>query len=136
MKATELMVGDYLQTIVTRKKVRVKEIKQSCIYTVDNGYEYNEIQPIPLTLEILEKNGFICTQKENEEDGEYECWSFHRDCCSIIYEPTVKMLEVHNGGDNGSAVRTAQFYTDGNVLFVHELQHLLIMCNINLTIEL
>ena len=58
MKATELMIGDFIRTIYAQKIIKVREIKQSCIYTNDNGYEYNEIEPIPLTAEILEKNGF------------------------------------------------------------------------------
>ena len=59
MEAKDLMIGDKLKTTFSQKKVKVKEIKQNCIYTEDNGYEYNEIEPIPLTPEILEKNGFV-----------------------------------------------------------------------------
>ena len=58
MGAKDLMVGDKLKTVFSQKIVEVKEIKQNCIYTEDNGYEYNEIEPIPLTPEILEKIGF------------------------------------------------------------------------------
>ena len=58
MKANELMINDWVRVKRTQKIVKVKEIKQSCIYTEDNGYEYNEIEPIPLTKEILEKNGW------------------------------------------------------------------------------
>ena len=59
MEAKDLMIGDKLKTIFSQKVVKVKEIKQNCIYTEDNGYEYDEIEPILLTSNILEKNGWI-----------------------------------------------------------------------------
>lgn len=116
-------VRDFVNTFDT---LEIKEV----------NFAENEIQPIPLTREILEKSGFVCIQKDNEEEDEYECWQFTEGLVTITYEPNITMLEVHNGGENGNAVRTHTYYTDGDVIYVHELQHLLRMCHINKDIEL
>ena len=66
MEAKDLMIGDKLKTIFSQKVVKVKEIKQNCIYTEDNGYEYDEIEPILLTSNILEKNGWIYNNEDEK----------------------------------------------------------------------
>lgn len=90
--------------------------------------------PIPLTKEILEKIGLVCTQKADEDEmgAAYECWSFRDGLLSIEFEPEVVMLEVHNGGENGDAVRTITYYTDNDIMYLHELQHALRLCGITL----
>lgn len=118
MKANELMIGDFVRTIYSQKIVKVKEVKQSCIYTEGNGYEYNEIEPIPLTIEILERNGF---KKDDTLEKMYYCnWSICNDC--ISYDKETKEIRI--------------FYTLGRLVFVqplsyvHLLQHALRLCGI------
>ena len=36
MEAKDLMIGDKLKTTFSQKKVKVKEIKQNCIYSSQN----------------------------------------------------------------------------------------------------
>ena len=124
MKANELMVGDYIRTIYSQKIAIVREIKQSCIYTEDNGYEYNEIEPIPITTEILEKNGF-------KKDGYYEemyYWNWGIGNSSVSYDKETGIVRI--------------FHALGHLVFVlplsytHELQHALKLCGIEKTIEL
>lgn len=60
MKASELMIGDWVYRPDCYSKV--KEIRENGIIGLDHlrgiiGFE--ELEPIPLTTEILEKNGFI-----------------------------------------------------------------------------
>ena len=67
MKATELMIGDWV--LVKNKPVQVVGITTDSIETTDkNGY-YSEdyIKPITLTPEILEKNGF---EKKEDDEGQ------------------------------------------------------------------
>ena len=116
MRANEIMIGDYLKTF-TQKIVKVKEIKQNCIYTEDNGYDYNEIEPITLTPEILEKNGF-----ESRKDG-YDIgipllyWDKY---CNAIcgWSHCDDIIEIFD------------------CRYVHQLQHALRLCGIDKTIEL
>lgn len=117
MKANELMVGDYLKAIFTHKTIKVKEIKQNCIYTEDNGYEYNEIEPIPLTHEILEKNGFTL---EEEEKGMYGV------TISPYYTRDDVPFEVFCDGEPFAI----WFKDPVNIKYVHELQRALRLCGI------
>lgn len=123
----ELMIGDYIRTIFSQKIVKVKEIKQSCIYTEGNGYEYNEIEPIPLTSEILEKNGFV---KQNFDGWEY----IHPDDSTFSYIDYRILWRTDY--DNHLLIRK---YKESNIFatlqiscinYIHQLQHALRLCEI------
>jgi len=151
MKENELMIGDWV--LYDKQPYKVRELgiygtnRDGSDYPAicvgkPNGFglilERKKIKPIPLTKEILEKIGFVCTQKADEDEmgAAYECWSFRDGLLSIEFEPEVVMLEVHNGGENGDAVRTITYYTDNDIMYLHELQHALKLCKIEKTIEL
>ena len=119
MKANELMIGDFIRTIYTKKIIRVREIKQSCIYTNDNGYEYNEIEPIPITPDILLKNGWKRLTSPEGEDV------FVLDLETITLWWFVKDKELVLIG--GSHLK---------IEYVHQLQHALRMCNVSKEIKL
>ena len=137
MEPNELMIGDYIRVIYTQKIIKVREIKQSCIYTHDNGYEYNEIEPIPLTLEILEKNGFEIVF---DEDGT-ECYCYYN-CAADGY---IK-ISLYNGGDGDWRIEIVNYekFDDNKIVYnnnfiflkVHQLQHALRLCGIDKEIVL
>ena len=143
MKANELMIGDF---------VFHEKYGNAMIETIDNdfgdnpsvklisenikhkdGYKYgycwcdlNEIFSIPLTPEILEKNGFVEINddrkwykmqllEENDfvglEKFEDDCWIFG----AVVFPNLINNLSIE---------------------YVHELQHLLKFCGIEKTIEL
>lgn len=143
MKANELTDGIYVYFNCfdgSKIIVKVTGFKDGVVYGVSKTGSHwctiEKVEPIPITPEILEKNGFVCTQKADEMETAYECWSFHDGLLSIVFEPDVVMLEVHNGGENGDAVRTMTYYTDNDIMYLHELQHALILCKIEKKIEL
>lgn len=123
MGAKDLMVGDKLKTVFSQKIVEVKEIKQNCIYTEDNGYEYNEIEPIPLTPEILEKIGF-----ETQPNIGYiiDDWNGTQ----IIYDRWNHNLRIIK---NYKVCLDIETFDD---IAVHELQHALKLCEIEREIKL
>lgn len=113
MKANELMVGDW---VLNRKKFsEVKPIRLTqvdfCLWKADGIYakDYLDCDPIPLTPEILEKNGWTLWEIEGEYKG---------------------VISIYG--------REAPFGVfDGiEINFVHQLQHALRLCGINKTIEL
>lgn len=124
MKANELMIGDW----VTGKKWRENPSKLSRIN--DNGKYYygitsdgtqvgpfllEEIEPIPLTPEILEKNGFVKESGENHGDNLQYC---------ILTDG----LWIDISGEN---------FFEGKLEYVHQLQQALRLCGISKeTIEL
>lgn len=114
LTAAELMVGDWV--MYGDKPVQVLQLTA--------GKEYKEFFPVPLTPEILEKNGFFYPPQgtwmklENPFRPLYAClhtdggwWLYSSDDC--------------DKGDNFAVIR-----------FVHELQHALKLCGIDKTIEL
>lgn len=114
MKANELMIGDWVRC-TDPKPFRITDIETECgtpyfsvtgtdCLAVDGG----DLQPIPLTAEILEKNGFKV-------------------------DPTINpfavrlVVEMYSHGttwkDEHDAMR--------GLRYVHELQHALRLCGID-----
>ena len=121
MKANELMIGDW----VYRPNCydRVKETRQNGIIGLDSLHGligFSEIEPIPLTPEILEKNGFIGDKNvckiKMRDDSKDELWQ-----CEYAW--FLKNLRIKNH-TNGSIARLY------DIMFVHELQHTLRLCGI------
>lgn len=127
MKANELMIGDKLKRVFNQKIVKVKEIKQNCIYTEDNGYEYDEIEPIPLTPEILEKNDFKKFPFLHIE-GQHQWTWWGNTLISVI----LWCRELNDDTKDGMMLKieapTSTLCIKVN--YVHELQHALRLCGI------
>lgn len=143
MRANELMVGDLFDVhryecvadgghfqewqeygkivCITEDYVTVKYIAREEEYGFED-VEHSDLEPIPLTVEILEKNGFMQKQSEfiNGDIGiiftirGFSFWS-------------KKTIEIACG--NGSRINNLPRY-------VHQLQHALRLCNIEKEIGL
>ena len=125
MKANELMIGDWVR-IKDGYPFKMEDVSGTSLFrrwTSDGEimipYGWNEIEPIPLTWEILEKNGFTRFGTGYILKGE------------------------HFGLDNPSNPNN---YLDNywlrisikavNIKYVHELQHALRLCGIEKEIDL
>lgn len=110
MKANELMIGDWV--LVHNKPQQVAIVEETCIsYWAELAFSdelltpsFAEIAPIPLTAEILEKNGW----KFDEIDGTY-----------------YNKIDVYG--------RKAPYSIFDGIIInsVHELQHALRLCGLN-----
>ena len=59
MKAKELMIGDWVYNTHNRKPEQVCDIRERMVMLAYNDlYDYDEIEPIPLTEEMLKANGY------------------------------------------------------------------------------
>lgn len=122
MKANELMLGDWLQHAsgkcfqITRLDMWIDgSVHFACGHP--HLWEYNnKFTPIPLTAEILERNGF---EKCRIEEIEYIGWRLNEDFS----------LELND-------VDTLTWNEDVAIHYVHELQHALRLCKIEKEIEL
>lgn len=119
MKAEDLMRNDWVCIVNENAPKQVDWIRSGEVgllwgQTVTPPY----LKPIPLTPEILEKNGF------EEDDGAYIYYNAQYDdyvnWCGTI-------LKI--GCDNGNMELA-------DVQYVHELQHALHLCGIEKEIEL
>lgn len=131
MKANELMVGDWVMVIRPhnrREKVRVKSVIGNGTIeakTKDGLVVFGElaVEPIPLTAEILKKNGFIC-----KFDGDIErvarTWVLEGFFIDQLY------TDGFYWRNQGSLVSIRRLY------YVHELQHALRLLGIEKEIML
>lgn len=149
MKANELMIGDWvlglvedneeIGKIIAKHPARIIKIEENgdyaaqCPYTFDEMYEgdgtliedflWYDTEPIPLTKEIVEKNGFKSTPAFGERallKETFEIWidfKEKRHWINIkVPAPIKSELHLH--------------YYEGYVEYVHELQHLLRDCEL------
>ena len=135
MKATELMIGD---------KVKVKVLSQITDTYVLHTWTANDysrdiqVKPIPLTPEILEKNGWYYGLTSNEEDAEYCLGGCHYDrhWCYDEGAGSISLI-FPNDTDGGELIIDDQsFNRHLNLVFcdtlhVHELQRELRLCGLN-----
>ena len=132
MKANEIQIGDWLYykgpfnafpfkvESITKKKVGYHaEPNEHRIYYL----RLSECKPIPLTPEILEKNGF---ELKEGEIGMYGVTTVPHYLCKGV------PFEVFCDGDPFAI----WFKEPVNIKYVHELQHALRLCGIDKTIEL
>ena len=126
MKANELMIGDYVN-------YRGQIIKVTSLYDKGGSNEVgwsdkeciwvnaDNVEPIPLTNEILEKNGF-----EKSWQGNYE---FFDDDENLNIDFFPKSTNYTNGAyDYIDIERGCLTIDEMPIAFVHELQHVLILC--------
>lgn len=147
MKANELMIGDWVKTPVDMGKIQA--INATCLpnfQTVEVWHKRYEdgrrasdyicdpldLQPIPLTPEILEKNGFSLVEVGDNGTGtpsqyrnRFEKW---------LLKTTWKDVALWYD-------RLAKYYNvatmeGARIHYIHELQHALRLCGIEKEIEL
>ena len=126
MEAKELMIGD---------KVMVKVLSQIpdtyVLHTwTANDYSRDiQVKPIPLTPEILEKNGFYDrnTQWCYESLGSYVCFDI---AISLVYK-VIEVSKVCDAGTDCEEVEYGSSIVFGNDICVHNLQHVLRLCGLN-----
>ena len=130
MKAKELMVGDWVLAYGKKTQiVWVGNIHKMAVRGFPSEFMDGEILPIPLTSEILEKNGFMLKpdgwlwcEKEGIEDQNYIFIQFRKGC------DEVRLVEFNFVNNISAKFQKIQF--------VHELQHALKLCGIDKEIEL
>ena len=139
MKANELMVGDWVQNTFMGNKVLCKVVGISTDITIEyqnrtRKYEaLKEVEPIPLTAEILEKNGFV--------GGEIRVFTTPFLRLRVWCKVEVYKYQPIRGGKQLNAFRLMiggkeQSGVDININNVHELQHALRLCRIEKEIQL
>lgn len=122
LRSIDLMVGDWVRPTRLNKPARIEEVSRllnRVIVITADGYESAHIlecNPIPLTPEILEKNGF----KDEGYFGKLDIEDFHVLC------DTKNVAIFHNEHTD----------VDIPIMYVHELQRALYLCKIDKTIEL
>ena len=131
MKPTDLQIGDYILAKPSMMLIKVaavhhKKVGYHAVTNKLNWVRMDLLEPIPLTPEILEKNGF-------ERHITAPCGYYHApvdDMFDILfhasedtYEDTwhTEVFIDHNDNE----------YVLFNLCYVHEFQHALRLCGLN-----
>ena len=136
MKANELMIGDWVRNDLGEYQTVVELRESGAMLAYNDIYPYDAIEPIPITPEILEKNGF---RKDKKCPFVYE--TDDEDVIIDLYDPAPNArLSKKEDYDKMVGVRLSPappygFSYWGQSLmiranYVHELQHALRLCGI------
>ena len=104
MKPNELVIGDWVRC--GKRYMKVTQLAEDM--------DCDDIDPIPITPEILEKNGFVKESRENHGNNLQYC---------ILTDG----LWIDISGEN---------FFEGKLEYVHQLQHALRLCGIEIEIVL
>lgn len=127
----ELMIGDWVIAYVDDDKhyVQVINIRENCIRFKEIGTNiiadmpYGYLYPIPITSEILRKNGF-----DKKRLSGYDCHFSY----VLYYESMNFELTALNDCEFSFIINNVA----KKIEYVHELQHVLKICGINKEIKL
>lgn len=133
MKVTDLMIGDFVNC--NDLPLRVGAIRQDEIGFFDNDYklywcsddEFDRIDPIPLTEDILTKNGFL--KRSGKE------YYLKDDIVIFVGSDSCEVCTLYGEYTAYSYVEEG-YTTIATIHYIHQLQHLLRLCGINKEIEL
>ncbi|MBR2776274.1 MAG: hypothetical protein IKD75_04035 [Prevotella sp.] len=135
MKKEELMIGDWVYNTHNRQNEQVAEIGSGLVMLEYNDlYEYDEIEPIPLTSELLEKKGFErVPQPGCVNPYHWMLEKYEEETEGLLYR--IKAYNTLFRGmyvsiDNPSDCETINF--GKQIEHVHELQHAFRLCNISI----
>ena len=146
MKANELMIGDWVKFIIGYK--RIQEIAGDCVWFEDSNSLFpckvKRIEPISITAEILEKNGFkIVHGFGHSESYPTYGWCYHKGLRDYASVDVTFYDEPIGGVSRLVKMETASKKDDGinsihscDIEFIHQLQHALRLCGIEKEIEL
>jgi len=119
MKAEELMIDDWVYNHESKQYQRVWLLDYDNVILINGyySYDYDDIEPIPLTPKILEKNGW--TYNDEDEKFAPQTW-------------VGGGLMLQDADDGGYRIVVTSDYDDEDtnntpfvILYVHELQHAL-----------
>lgn len=134
MTAKELMIGDLFESFVDKEVIKVESLTRNypevtyLNVSMPKGmvlqHDYKYIEPIPLTEEILEKNGW--------DTSPYSILKVCNDKWLEFYHHERRLRLWWKGIDewqNHAEVQEVCFQC--NCTYVHELQHALRLCGLN-----
>ena len=130
MKANEnLMVGDWVKFKGSDLYHQVKVVSNKSIkFDNQKWFAKSSVKPIPLTPEILEKNGFKVTRNMSSS-GNKDVWSL-----CVSKNKVFHIIEHHN--KRKFPYFWIELGSNSDIKYVHQLQHALRLCGIEKEIVL
>ena len=115
------MIGDWVLYNETPQQIlEISGIDDEVYLEIDELIHQSEIEPVPLTPEILEKNGF------KEYDGLYRLDITEGTFVNVDFKSKEPFVSIHNTCYRATPI----------CRYLHQLQHALKLCGIKKEIEL
>jgi hypothetical protein len=133
--------GEFYPSVITKMDRDTEDVKVAFLAVPgdwEEGDFFDDIQPIPLTSELLEQNGFErVPQPGCANPYHWMLEKYEEESNGLLYR--IKAYNTPFRGifvsiDNPSACETISF--GKQIEFVHEFQHALRICEIELEIKL
>ena len=141
MKANELMIGDWVLFATRQTKINgIAEGGFSVNLEREGWQSISAIEPIPLTAEILEKNGFkfdgsgqrsmmLISEPHFSEGIRYNIYVG-------LKKKTIEVFVAHPVEKSPNWRKSNKVYLEVCGLYVHELQHALKLCGAPMQISI
>lgn len=131
MELKNLMIGDWV--MVNNVPYKIWNINEHGVFSEKGTayYSMEEIKPIPITTEILEKNGWhLDTALKEHFDSP---WLYKNDkiTLSLNFPSPRERFAGVLGIFTEHAIRTLPGFLWQDTLYVHELQHALHLCGLD-----
>jgi hypothetical protein len=138
MKANELMIGDWVR--YPNGKGRILVLAQDGLYLEDKegrcyACSYDKIRPIPITPEILEKNGWKHEFDKKPYMVKYDLAVEGKNCW-MMWAIKEHNLDIQRQDEKLDMYNLKVQRVCMPCDFVHQLQHALRLCKIEKAIEL
>lgn len=123
MKTKDLMIGDLVRNSVLNEvfKMNTTSMRNIC-WDEDYGAARYNIEPIPLTEEILKANGFKLMRQVVYHYHSYEI-------CKCVYNEIIQLVVFWNTIDNIVEIPIGGLRI--KLRYVHEFQHAIRLCYLN-----
>lgn len=135
MKATELMIGDWVAQKHSGLLLKVSEVRPPYIIADDEDGQFHEdtLEPIPLTPELLEQNGFATKDKPDYWAG-YRSYTYKEGSTGITFR-LFHDTGIHKwSGTCEISLNSLPYWI--RFKYLHELQNILKICGINKEIKI
>lgn len=131
MESKNLMIGDWV--MVNNSPCKIYSINEHGVFSEKGTayYSTEEIEAIPITPEILEKNGwYLKPLMKGDPDS---CWLYKNDkiTLSLNFPSESERFAGVLGIFTEHAIRTLPGFLWQDTLYVHELQHALRLCGLD-----
>ena len=140
MDVKELMIGDYIRQKHSNLVLKVSAITPPYVQCEGENGQFHEdtIEQIPLSVEILESNGFKLV---GDHTSHWQICGDGYDDIQISGVPDPKhhvtlILNAHKESTTGTGYGFYRMIYDMPIRYVHELQHIIRICSIGKEIKL
>lgn len=124
MKATELMIGDWVAQKHSGLLLKVSEVRPPYIIADGEDGQFHEdtLEPILLTSEILEQNGFVTKDKPDDWKG-YRSYYYKNGSTGISFKVYHDTGKYEWSGTCEISLNSMPYWV--RFKYLHELQNIL-----------